>query len=125
MVRIWTQDELFNKSDLVVIATPVDTGDTEEHGFFPGAQFSDQPIIGVITTFAVKKVLKGDPAIATVMLHHYRPGGMVVPNGPEFISFEPKSLKTYRLYLVREQHGRYSPTAGQADPDLSVFPHPG
>jgi hypothetical protein len=121
-VKMWTPEELFNQSDLVVIATPTSVADTGEHGPFPGSQFRDQPVIGVVTTFAVRKVLKGDKGIAVVILHHYRPGPMEVPNAPGFISFNPKSKQSYRLFLVRERDGRYAPVAGQVDPDLSVFP---
>jgi hypothetical protein len=120
-VQVWTPEELFNRSDLVVIATPTSVADTGEHGSFPGSQFRDQPVFGVVTTFAVKKVLKGAKGIAIAILHHYRPGPMQVPNAPGFISFDPKSKQSYRLFLIRERHGRYAPAAGQVDPDLSVF----
>jgi len=121
MIQIWSQQELFNKSNLVVIATPIATGDTKEHGPLPVAGFHDQRVIGVETTFAVIAVLKGALAGKTLILHHYRADGMQVPNGPWLVSFDPKLKQGFRLYLVRQAHGRYAPTEGQLDPELSMY----
>jgi hypothetical protein len=51
----WSEDELFSKSDLVVIATPVSNVDVKQHERFHGPQFRDVPVIGVFTTFAVNR----------------------------------------------------------------------
>src|ERR1700678_3040316 len=98
LVRIWSEEELFSKSDLVVLATPIATTDTAERGRFPSAQFSDQPVIGVNTICAVKKVLKAENGTAAVTLHHYRPDRMSVLNGPGFVDFEPNLKQAFRLY---------------------------
>lgn len=125
-VRIWSYQELFDKSDLVVIAAPTTTGDTKEHINLPG--FDGQRVIGVETTFTVSAVLKGDKALKNLVLHYYRPGpdGMVVPNGPTFVYFAVPEKpafrqKTYILFLHREADGRYAPVVGQADPGLGVM----
>ena len=118
LVRTWSDQELFDKSDLVVIATPVATSDTKERG--PLSNFATQPVIGVETTFAVFTVLKGDQAIKHLVLHHYRPDKLEVPNAPTFLSFDPAKKKAFHLFLVRQPDGRYAPAAGQIDPDISV-----
>jgi hypothetical protein len=115
-IRWWSDRELLDKSELVVIATPTFTRDTKDHAGIPG--FEDQPVIGVETKFAVITVLKGPPAMKTVLLYHYRADQMAVPNAPSFLTFEPK--KRYRLYLLREANGRYAPVSGQIDPEISV-----
>jgi hypothetical protein len=115
-MRWWSDQELFDKSELVVIATPAFTHDTKDHTPIPS--FEDQPVIGVETKFTVITVLKGSQAVKMVTLHHYRADKMEVPNAPFFMLFKPK--KRYRLYLVREADGRYAPISGQIDPELSV-----
>ena len=60
-VRIWPYQELLEKSDLVVIATPTATNDTKEHINLP--DFVGQPVIGVETRFDVAAVLKGDKSL--------------------------------------------------------------
>jgi hypothetical protein len=121
--RIWPYQELLEKSDLVVIATPTATNDTKEHINLPG--FVGQPVIGVETRFNVSAVLKGDKALTDFVLHHYRPDGVVVPNGPTFVSFAPAESpasihRTYILFLLRQVDGRYAPVVGQADPGLGI-----
>ncbi|HUD46219.1 MAG TPA: hypothetical protein VMR33_05290, partial [Candidatus Baltobacteraceae bacterium] len=124
-VRIWSYQDLLDKSDLVVIATPTANNDTMERNL-PG--FESQPVIGVDTRFAVSAVIKGDKALKDFVLHYYRPGpgGMVVPNGPTFVYFvvsEKPSVRrrTYILFLHREADGRYAPVVGQTDPGLGVM----
>jgi hypothetical protein len=123
-VRIWSYQELLDKSDLVVLASPAATNDTQEHIDLPG--FVGQRVIGVETGFSVSAVLKGDKTLKDFVLHHYRPGpdGMIVPNGPTIIYFaisDPSARRrTYMLFLHREADGRYAPVVGQADPGLAV-----
>jgi hypothetical protein len=110
--RTQTYQELFNNSDLVVIASPVATTDTKEHMILAG-----EDDIGVETMFMVSVVLKGNAALKDFILHHYRAGSLQVPNGPSLISFDSID-KQYLLFLTRESDGRYSPTFGQTDPGL-------
>lgn len=77
-------------------------------------------MIGVETKFSVIAVVKGTLINTPLVLHHYRPDRMTVPNGPEFLEFKPQERRTLRLWLVREADGRYAPVTGQTDPDLSV-----
>ena len=118
IVRTWTDQELLDKSDLVVIAVPTATHDTQERGPLPGDE--RQPVIGVQTDFSVTSVLKGVQSTKTVTLHHYRPDKMEVPNAPSFVSFDPRAARAFRLYLARQSDGSYAPVAGQEDPGLSI-----
>src|SRR5690348_16734638 len=127
LVRIWSYQELLDKADLVVLATPAATNDTPEHIDLPG--FPGEHVVGVETRFLVSAVLKGDSTQKQLVLHHYRTadGSDVphVPNGPGFISFTPAEPpparpRTYLLFLTREVDGRYAPVVGQADPELGI-----
>jgi hypothetical protein len=72
--------QMFEKSDVVVIATPKSkTTDTKEQTFLPNIWLQDKDgkqsktkSIGVETVFAVSAVLKGDATIKQFTLHHYR-----------------------------------------------------
>ena len=103
----------------MVIATPTATNDTKEHINLPG--FVGQPVVGVETKFGVSAVLKGDKAVKELVLHHYRYDKMIVPNGPNLVSFDPAKGRTLLLFLVREADGRYAPAVGQIDPELNGF----
>ncbi len=126
-VRIWPYQELLEKSDLVVLATPTATNDTKEHIDHPG--FVGEHVIGVETRFAVSAVLKSDKALRDFVFHHYRTtDGSNIPhvdNGPTFISFDPVvsptiTPRTFILFLIREADGRYAPVVGQTDPGGAV-----
>jgi hypothetical protein len=115
MVRMWSYQELLDKSDLVVIATATGTNDTNEHlNNFQG--FVGQPAIGVETKFEVSAVLKGDKTPKELVLHHFHADRLTVPNGPGFVSFDPAKKRTFLLFLVREADGRYASAVGQTDP---------
>jgi hypothetical protein len=123
-VRIWPYQELLDKSDLVVIATPVATNDIKEHIDLLG-----EHVIGVETAFTVSAVLKGDKTLKDFVLHHYRTtdGRNIpyVPNGPAFVSFEPVASppvapRTFILFLIREADGRFAPMVGQMDPGGAI-----
>ena len=125
-IRIWNYQELLDRSDLVALATPAATNDTQERIDLPG--FEGEHVIGVETKFLVSAVLKGDKAQTNVVLHHYRTADGTniphVPNGPSFVSFSPAEnptiQRTYILFLVREADGRYAPVVGQSDPGLGI-----
>ncbi|MBA4148411.1 MAG: hypothetical protein H0X66_09880 [Verrucomicrobia bacterium] len=118
IVRPWSYQELLDKADLMVIATPTATNDTKEHGDHPDR--IGQPVIGIETGFAVSAVLKGDKMLKDFVLQHYRSDKVEVPNAPTFVSFDPAEKRTYILFLVREADGRYAPVVGQTDPGLGV-----
>jgi hypothetical protein len=122
-VRIWSDQELLDGSGLVVVGTPIANKDTSEH-----TKLGEDPVVGVETQFAVSKVLKGNPEVKTVTVHHYQfDGGTMFgkyPNGPTLVSFDLKEKGAFRLFLVREADGRYAPVAGQMDAEISVHREP-
>src|SRR5260370_24766678 len=68
-VRIWPYQELLEKSDLVVLATPTATNDTKEQIDLPG--FVGEHVIGVETKFTVSAFLNSDKACSYFVFHHY------------------------------------------------------
>jgi hypothetical protein len=126
----YSYQQLLDKSDLVVIATPTTkTADTKERSFFnlsivePNGKQTPIPSIGVETKFDIEVVLKGKPLVGKIVLHHFREGPhrlTATGPGPLVISFDPSDIqhrRSYLLFLVREADGRYGPTAG---PDRRV-----
>lgn len=131
-VRVVSYQELFDKSDLVAIATPTaPTSDTTEQLMLPGMLSKDSEgrltpaaCIGVETPFSVSVILKGDREIRKFTLHHGRlPESQMLKNGPILVSFDPTDRRrsgSFLLFLVKEQDGRFAPTGGQTDPGLGV-----
>src|ERR1051326_929053 len=79
-VRVWSDQELLDQSDLAVIAVPTASADTKEQISLAGVD--GQRVIGVETRFTISAVLKADKGAKDLVLHHYRPapGAMIVPN---------------------------------------------
>jgi len=146
-VRTYTFDELFDKSDLAVIATPTTkTADTGEMTFFtgvatlhPDGHSTEIPAAGVQTAFKVIRVLKGSQDLKQFTLHHYRnaeppdpslpPNAVAVGPGPLTVWFDPsdKSARydrgAFLMFLVAEADGRYSPYGDNTDPaGRSIIP---
>lgn len=125
--------QMLEKSDVVVIATPKSkTTDTEERAFLPNIWQQDKDgklskikSIGVETVFAVSAVLKGDATIKQFTLHHYRAAQISAkPDGPYLVSFDPSEMSkrsSYLLFLVREPDGRFAPIGGQTDPGAKAI----
>jgi hypothetical protein len=120
LMQSWSYQELFTKSDVVVIAKPrAATRDTTERSTLRDIAV---PVIGVATEFQTLLVLKGRTR-ERFSLHHYRlrEPDLAFVNGPSLISFDPKKdHRRYLLFLVRESDGRFAPVAGQTDLDVSV-----
>lgn len=123
----WSSQELFDKSDLVVIATPTATEDTKEQidlpdikQITPDNKTIGVPAIGVETKFRIAGVLKGDKRLKQFTLHHYRAKELsrLSINGPNLLFFHPAEKGEFLVFLVREADGRYVPTSGQTDPAL-------
>ena len=125
--------QMLEKSDVVVIATPKSkTTDTEEQAFLPNIWQQDSDgkqskikSIGVETVFAVSLVLKGDATIKQFTLHHYREAQISAKSdGPYLVSFDPSDMSkrsSYLLFLVREPDGRFAPIGGQTDPGVKAI----
>jgi hypothetical protein len=119
LMKDWTYEELFSKSDFVVIAEPISaTHDTDERTNLEGIA-PPTPVIGVATDFKTLLVLKGQKQDRFV-LHHYRLAKPDVPliNGPQLVAFGQTGYPAYLLFLVRERDGRFAPVDGQTDPSL-------
>jgi hypothetical protein len=139
---VLSYEEMFAKSDLVVIAKAASkTTDTKEEGFLSGIwqqEMGGQPSqirsIGVETVFAVSAVLKGDADLRRFTLHHYREerfkneSDIVELNGLFLVRFDPSDPSkhnSYLLFLVRERDGRFAPIGGQTDPGMkAIIPIP-
>src|SRR3954454_8288976 len=122
LMAVWSYEDLFGKSDVVVIATPMSpTRDTAERTTLPGIE-PPTAVIGVVTQFQTLLVLKGDKH-DRITFHHYTlpQSDVALVNGPSLVAFPKVDHVSYLLFLVRERDGRFAPTAGQADPeDVSV-----
>lgn len=130
---VLSYQEMLEKSDLVVIATPkTKTTDTKEQAFLSGIWLQDKDgkrskieSIGVQTVFAVSVVLKGDQTTKQFVLHHYREAQIRPALDEAFlVSFDPSDLaqrSSYLLFLVREPDGRFAPTGGQTDPGYKAI----
>lgn len=122
MTEFWTYQEMFDKADLVVIARVVSTKDIDERSTL----LDNINVIGVITEFRSRLILKGAQNVTTFQLHHYRlqsESDENVANGPDLIRFpRPRPHPPFLMFLIKEADGRYAPVGGQTDPaGLSVL----
>jgi hypothetical protein len=123
-VRLWSDAQLLDASDLVVVGQPIKVKDLDEVNtvLWPGRN----KLLGVEATFAVSKVLKGDFTNHTIVLHYYRwenpyktsdkesaIGSDV--NSPFLIYLTPTNTNQFLLYLVSDGASRYAPASGQLD----------
>jgi hypothetical protein len=125
ITRHWTYQEMLQKADLVVIAQYVSTKDTSERTAVPDYT-PPLAVIGVVSEFETRIVIKGPPDIKKLQLHHYRyksEGDKVaVSNTPELVEVTPGENPCFLLFLVKEADGKYAPVGGQTDPaGLSVL----
>lgn len=111
--RSWTYQEMFAKSDFVVIATGITNKDTAERSRL----LKDIDVIGVETEFKTCLVVKGSDNVKNFILHHYRMrDGEFWSDGPLLVEVVPGKHQTFLLFLIKEKDGRYAPVAGQTDP---------
>jgi hypothetical protein len=116
---------MFDKADLVVIATVVSTKDAGQRTTLPDYS-PPLNVIGVVTEFESCIVLKGARDIKKFQLHHYRyqseEDEVAVANTPELVKIKAGEHPSFLLFLVKERDGRYAPVTGQTDPAaLSVL----
>jgi hypothetical protein len=120
LMKDWSFQEMFAKSDLVAIATPIATFKTGEHTTLKEIGPPPVEVLGLSTELQVRIVLKGDKGMNKLVLHHYKlEHEEPMINGPQLVAFDSKPWpKPFLLFLVRESDGRYAPVTGQADPAL-------
>jgi hypothetical protein len=111
---VWSEQEVFDKAELVVIATVLSSRDTKERVILPNIQ-PDNHVVGVETEFQTLAVLKGPTDIAKFRLHHYR-STEDFTNGPMLVEIPAGKRHTYLLFLIKERDGIYAPAADQTDP---------
>ena len=113
-----TYQEMFGKADLIVIAKPLSSKDTEESTLLPGWEYVHA--VGINTEFETRLVFKGNKTVGRFVLHHYRVDKRLEPlpivDGPWLAKFDPSEHNTYLLFLIKEPDGRYAPASGQVDP---------
>lgn len=119
-VHIWTESELKNGSDLIVVGTVIEVKNLNETNSLGWPQ--PPKFRGVETTFKVSEVHKGVVSGDKIILHHYREEiqSGYLKNGPSLISFTVNSTNKYLLYLVKDGTNRFAPVSGQIDPSFSV-----
>lgn len=113
----WTHQEMFNKSDLVVIAYGLSTKDTDEHTTLNDLE-PRVSVIGVVSEFKTSLVLKGPRNVQKFFLHHYRFASehdQLAANSPDLVRLSEGHLP-FLMFLIRERDGRYAPVGGQTDP---------
>jgi len=146
-VRNWTQQQLFDEADIVVVATASERKKTENSDDFLTDHLQQYE-----TELDVKSVLKGkgvEPAITdkvdkenpnpkVIKFVHFRyraDAKSTLGNGPSFAVLKPitetkggsANVPQYLLYLRKRKDGRYEPVTGNMDPKESIFrlvPHP-
>jgi hypothetical protein len=118
LTKDWTIQEMFAKSDLVVIAMPIATLGTEEHATLKEIGPPAVEVLGLSTEFDVRLVFKGNNGMKKFTLHHYKLAHQqTFINGPHLVAFDSKLWpKRFLLFLRREADGRYAPVTGQTDP---------
>jgi hypothetical protein len=115
-----SDQQIFDKADLVVIATVVSTTSTNEHTTLPNVS-PPVTVVGLTSEFDICVTLKGAAEIKKVQVHYYEANGEFT-NGPELIEIPQGKYPTYLLFLIKENDGRYAPATGQTDPSgSSVF----
>ena len=115
-INVRSYQELDKMSEIIVVAKPVATRDTEEKTILPFIS-PDIPVVGLSSEFEIIANLKGDKSLKELVVHHYRLANPDRPmlNGPCLASFDPKDSTRYLLFLQREPDGRYAPF-DQVDP---------
>jgi len=121
LMQYWSYQEMFNKADLVVIAAIASSKDTDERTILPNYS-PPLKVVGVVSEFESRLVLKGDKKIAGFQLHYYRyqfaQDEDAVANTPELVRIKPGQKAIFLLFLIKESDGRYAPVTGQTDPSL-------
>jgi hypothetical protein len=125
----WDYPEMFEKSDLVVLANWRSAQSTDERSLLPNTKTK---VMGVTTVFEASLAFKGSQDVKKIALHHYR----FQNEDDAFRYFPPQLIRIvgpverdgryspgggqFLLFLVREPAGRFAPITGQTDPAISA-----
>jgi hypothetical protein len=123
--RLWSESELFDEADLVVLIKATGTKDVPAPSTQPA---KPETWVEVSTTFDVQAMMKGKLGSKPLVVRHHRyrnpEGENNVPNGPLFVQFSSTNPRQYLAFLKEVQVGdqiHYEPLTGQWDPDRSFF----
>jgi hypothetical protein len=117
IVKPWTYQEMFDKADLVVVAEALSTKDTGERSTLQDLE-PHVGVIGIVTEFKSRLILKGAQIVKTFQLHHYRfqsEDDKLAADGPDLVELSGQH-QVFLLFLIKERDGRYAPVTGQTDP---------
>jgi len=120
--QLWTEQQIGDKSDLIVMAKVVEVRDTGVRTTIPNIARGNVPIAAVEmeATFEVSAVLKGTHEKPKLVFVYLRQAKHEPWRGePELVGFDARDKKQYLLFLKREE-GRYSAVVGQTDPADAV-----
>ena len=128
-IEIWEYERLFKESTLIVVVKPLSVRDaTAKDKAVPA---TDQ-MTGIVTTFEVLVVVKGEYKDKKLDLIHFRlkPHPLSYHNPPLLVSFINKPTKPvsvrhryqddFLLFLKKDKDGRWTFVSGQFDAALSV-----
>jgi hypothetical protein len=131
-IEDWPYDKLFKQADLVVIVKPLAVRDASKEDQAIPPKGHSNLLTGLVTTFEVLQVVKGECKQKKMELVHFRlKAGVKVSDGPLLVSFHTKARdlsgkgragwfrSDYMLFL-KKKGGRFEPVSGQFDPGLSV-----
>jgi hypothetical protein len=120
--RHWSEAELWDQADVVVIAKAHSTKDVNR---VPADPPPPETWVAVATTFEIQAVLKGKPSDKSLEVRHHRYLGkdaeVAVVDGPSFVEFTAGKHQ-YLMFLKAEKVDGavvYEPLTGQFDPDRS------
>jgi hypothetical protein len=129
-VKKWPYKELFENSTLVVVVKPVSERDATatDRAAAPSRR---SYLTGVITSFKVLTVVKGEYKQKDLEILHFRikDDSSMPGNGPKLVSFIKNRGRgehhvggrdDYMLFLKKDKDGRLGFVSGQFDPLLSV-----
>jgi len=134
--EVWPISKAFSKADIVMIAKVAAIRDAKEGEAIP-PQGEERYLSGVVTSFKVEQMIKGEEKRKSIELIHFKntPEGIRIINGPCLVSFKvfkpqvinetiiitsEKEEPVYMLFLTKRSDGRYEPVSGQYDADDSV-----
>src|SRR5438874_1441252 len=90
--QLWTEQQIVDKSDLIVMAKAVEVRDTGIKTTVPNIRRGNDPVgaVEMETTFEVSAVLKGKIEGARLVLYHLREEKAEASRGaPELVAFDP------------------------------------
>lgn len=114
LMYAWSYQEMFDKADLVIIARPLSTKETNERKTLSG----DLHFI-VNTEFEKRLVLKGPKDVKRFVLHYYKlvENNVAIINRPAPLAFDLKEPHAYLMFLIDKGNGcRYAPVTDEMDP---------